>query len=49
VGVVDSASEKLTWPPYPAPLRGIQVKIRVYEPDSRQVREVTVTQSFFNE
>jgi hypothetical protein len=49
VGVVDNAGEKLTWPPYSAPLRGIQVKIRVYEPDSRQVREVTVTQSFFNE
>jgi type II secretory pathway component PulJ len=36
-------------PPYQTPLRGIQVKIRVYEPDSRQVREVTVTQSFVNE
>ena len=36
-------------PPYPTTLRGIQVKIRVYEPDSRQVREVTVTQCFFNE
>jgi hypothetical protein len=32
--------------PYPVPLRGLQVKIRTYEPDSRQVREVTVTQDF---
>jgi len=38
--------ENETVPPYPIPLRGIQVKIRAFEPDSRQVREVTVTQSF---
>jgi type II secretory pathway component PulJ len=50
-GVVDDDNEK--WPvgqdlapPYPIPLRGIQVKIRVFEPDSRQVREVTVVQDF---
>ena len=36
----------ITSPPYPYPLRGIQVKIRVFEPDSRQVREVTVVQDF---
>jgi type II secretory pathway component PulJ len=30
----------------PTPLRGIQVKIRVFEPDSRSIREVTVTQDF---
>jgi hypothetical protein len=33
-------------PPYPVPLRGIQVKIRVFEPDSKQIREVTVVQDF---
>ena len=49
IGVVNNANEKVVFPPYPTPLRGIQVKIRVYEPDSRQVREVTVTQSFLNE
>jgi KaiC/GvpD/RAD55 family RecA-like ATPase len=38
--------ENETSPPYPVPLRGIQVKIRVFEPDSRQVREVTVVQDF---
>jgi hypothetical protein len=32
--------------PYPVPLKGIQIKIRVYEPDSRQIREVTLTQDF---
>ena len=33
-------------PPYPSALRGIQIKIRVFEPDSRQIREVTVIQDF---
>ena len=45
-GIVDSPDELLTSPPYPVPLRGIQVKIRVYEPDSRQIREVTIEQDF---
>jgi len=45
-GIVDDDSEKLYPPPYPVPLRGIQVKIRVFEPDSRQVREVTVEHEF---
>ena len=45
-GIVDDDSEKLNPPPYPIPLRGIQVKIRVFEPDSRQIREVTVVQDF---
>jgi hypothetical protein len=38
--------ERETMPPYPVPLRGIQVKIRTFEPDSRQIREVTVVQDF---
>ncbi len=45
-GIVDDASEQLTSPPYPVPLRGIQVKIRCFEPDSKQVREVTIEQDF---
>lgn len=45
-GIVDDASEMETSPPYPVPLRAIQVKIRVFEPDSRQIREVTVVQDF---
>ncbi|MGA2796727.1 MAG: prepilin-type N-terminal cleavage/methylation domain-containing protein [Thermoguttaceae bacterium] len=45
-GIVDDEGEKITSPPYPAPLRGIQVKIRVFEPDSRQIREVTIVQDF---
>jgi hypothetical protein len=45
-GVVDDVDELETRPPYPYPLRGVQVKIRVFEPDGRQVREVTVVQDF---
>jgi hypothetical protein len=41
-----TAGENETAPPYPIPLRGIQVKIRIFEPDSRQIREVTVVQDF---
>jgi hypothetical protein len=43
---VDNATERLTCPPYPVPLRGVQITIRVYEPSTRQVRQITVTESF---
>lgn len=46
---VDDMSERETSPPYPIPLRGLRVKIRVYEPGSKQVREMTVVQSFVPE
>ena len=45
-GIVDNYGEISNLPPYPVPLRGIQVKIRVFEPDSKQIREVTVVQDF---
>jgi hypothetical protein len=45
-GIVDNDAEKITSPPYNAPLRGIQVKIRIFEPDSRQIREITIVQEF---
>ncbi len=45
-GIIDDDGEKDVAPPYPIPLRGIQVKIRTFEPDSKQVREVTVVQDF---
>jgi prepilin-type N-terminal cleavage/methylation domain-containing protein len=45
-GIIDDEDEKITSPPYPVPLRGIQVKIRIFEPDSRQIREVTIVQDF---
>jgi hypothetical protein len=45
-GTIDDASERETSPPYPVPLRGIEVRIRCYEPASRQVRQVTVRHTF---
>jgi prepilin-type N-terminal cleavage/methylation domain-containing protein len=45
-GIIDDDNEKADTPPYPVPLRGIQVKIRTFEPDSKQIREVTVVQDF---
>lgn len=45
-GLIDDPTEAIAPPPYPAPLRGIQVKIRTFEPDSRQIRELTIVQDF---
>jgi len=45
-GVYDAQGELETSPPYPFPLRGIEVRIRCYEPSSRQVRQMTVRQTF---
>lgn len=45
-GVVDDPGEREAPPPYDKPLRGIQVKIRTFDPDSRQVREVTIRHDF---
>lgn len=45
-GVIDDLAERETSPPYAMPLRGIEIRIRVYEPTSRQVRQVTVRHTF---
>lgn len=45
----DDPGERETRPPYDRPLRGIQAQLRVYERDSRQVRETTVRESFVPE
>lgn len=45
-GLVDDAAEQETSPPYPVALRGIEIRIRCYEPSSRQVRQVTVRHTF---
>lgn len=42
----DDLGEAETLPPYPVPLRGIEVRIRCYEPSSRQVRQVTIRHTF---
>lgn len=43
---VDDVGERETSPPYPIPLRGIEVRLRIYDPDSRQVRQATVVSDF---
>ena len=45
-GETDESTEQEASPPYPYPLRGIEVRIRCYEPSSRQVRQMTVRHTF---
>lgn len=45
----DDRGERETAPPYDKPLRGVQVVLRLYERDSRQIRQVSVNQSFVPE
>jgi hypothetical protein len=45
-GIIDDVDEWETQPPYPYPLRGLEVRIRCYEPASRQVRQMTIRHSF---
>lgn len=45
-GLFDEATEAETLPPYPVSLRGIEVRIRCYEPVSKQVRQITIRQAF---
>jgi hypothetical protein len=46
---VDDVGERETAPPYDKPLRGVQVLMRVYEADSRAIRQVRVNQHFMPE
>ena len=46
VGGVDDIEERETSPPYLIPLRGIEVKIRIMEFSTRQVRQVSVVGDF---
>jgi hypothetical protein len=48
-GVVDDVGERETVPPYSQPLRGLRVRIRMYEPSSRQIRQATVETDFLRE
>ena len=45
-GIIDDADELETSPPYPVPLRGLEVRIRIYDTSTRQVRQVTVRHTF---
>ena len=49
IGGGDDLTEVEGPTPYPVPLKGIQIKLRIYEPDSRQIREVTVTEDFLGQ
>jgi hypothetical protein len=46
---VDDPGERETRPPYDHPLRGIRVTIRIYEPASQLVRQISVVQHFMPE
>jgi hypothetical protein len=46
IGGPDDVFERETQPPYGAPLTSIRVRLRLFDPDSRQVRQVTVSADF---
>jgi hypothetical protein len=41
-GAVDEVTEYETAPPYNVPLRGIEIRLRCYEPQGKQIRQVTI-------
>src|SRR6056297_16167 len=45
-GGVDDAAEKETSPPFLAPLRALQINLRIEDTGTRQVRQMLVTQEF---
>lgn len=45
-GADDKVGETETFPPYPHPLTSVRVHIRMYEPDTRQVRQASHTVRF---
>jgi hypothetical protein len=45
-GLVDELDEQDGVAPYRQPLRGVEVRIRCWEPTSRQVRQVTIRHTF---
>ncbi len=46
---VDDTLERETLPPYPYPIRGMQVSIRLVETDSKQVHQTSIIHSFVPE
>jgi hypothetical protein len=46
---IDNFAEQETAPPYAAPLRGLKVIVRLYESDTRQVRQMSVVNDFIPE
>jgi hypothetical protein len=46
---VDDTSERETLPPYPYPIRGLKISIRLVEKDSKQVHQTSIIHSFVPE
>lgn len=46
--IPDDADETETAPPYSRPLRAIEIRIRCYDPTSREIRQTTVRHTFTN-
>ena len=42
---IDESLESETSPPYPVPLRGVEVRVRCYEPFSKRVLQITIRQA----
>lgn len=47
-GIPDDPDEDETAPPYSRPLQAIEIRIRCYDPASREIRQVTVRHFFTN-
>jgi prepilin-type N-terminal cleavage/methylation domain-containing protein len=45
-GMVDEPDEAETRPPYARPLKAIEIRIRCYEPASKQIRQITIRHAF---
>jgi len=45
-GLIDEPAEAETRPPYATALRGVEVRIRCFDPVSRQIRQIIVRQTF---
>lgn len=48
-GGADEFAEQETAPPYATTLRGVQVTLRIYETDTRQIRQMSVVNDFIPE
>lgn len=44
--LIDEKAEQETTPPYPVALRGVEIRLRCYEPSSKQVRQITIRHDF---
>lgn len=45
-GIPDDPAERETSPPYPVPLRGIEIRIRCIEPSTKEIRQITIRHAF---